>query len=85
MLLGQEIIPGYEFLYMRIIYAVVMLVPLLYFLAVTTHFPSNAFLDKGAARLSPQAQIARYVAFPLIWNASIAYVLLVTFAKNIWG
>src|SRR6266508_5860941 len=29
MLLGQEVIPGYEFLYMKIIYALVMLIPLL--------------------------------------------------------
>ena len=31
--------------------------------------------------LSPQTQIARYVAMPLIWNAAIAYVLLVTLPK----
>ena len=41
---------------------------------------SYAFLAEGHA-LSPQTQIARYVALPLIWNAAIAYLLLVTLPK----
>ena len=77
MLLGQEIVPGNEFLFMRIIYALVMLIPLLYFLAIATTFRRVRSWQRGA-QLSPQIQIARYVVWPLIWNAAIAYVLLVT-------
>jgi CubicO group peptidase (beta-lactamase class C family) len=80
MLLGQEIIPGYEFLSMRIIYAVVMLIPLLYFLTVVTTFRRMPSWQRST-QLTPQTQIARYVAWPLIWNAVIAYVLLVTLPK----
>ena len=81
MLLSQEIVPGNEFLYMRIIYAVVMLIPLLYFLAVAATFRRVRSRQRGA-RLSPQMQIARYVVWPLIWNGAIAYVLLVTLPKT---
>lgn len=77
MLLGQEIVPGNEFLFMRIIYALVMLIPLLYFLAIATTFRRVRSWQRGA-QLSPQIQIARYVVWSLIWNAAIAYVLLVT-------
>jgi hypothetical protein len=77
MLLGQEIIPGYEFPFMRIIYALVMLIPFLHFLAVVITLRRIRSWRRGAP-LSPQRQIARYIVLPLIWNAAIAYVLLVT-------
>jgi CubicO group peptidase (beta-lactamase class C family) len=80
MLLGQEIVPGYEFLYMKIVYALVMLIPLLHFLAVATTFRRMRSWQRST-QLSPQTQIARYVALPLIWNAAIAYMLLVTLPK----
>ena len=80
MLLGQEVIPGYEFLYMKIIYALVMLIPLLHFLAVATTFRRMRSGHRSTQR-SPQMQIARYVALPLIWNAAIAYILLVALPK----
>jgi len=80
MLLGQEVIPGYEFLYMKIIYALVMLIPLLHFLAVATTFRRMRSAHRSTQR-SPQTQIARYVVLPLIWNAVIAYMLLVALPK----
>lgn len=80
MLLGQEIIPGYEFLYMKIIYALVMLIPLLHFLAVATTFRRMRSGNRNTQR-SPLTQIARYVVLPLIWNAAIAYMLLVALPK----
>jgi CubicO group peptidase (beta-lactamase class C family) len=80
MLLGQEIIPGYEFPYMRIVYALVMLIPFLHILALLTAFRRVRSAQKGT-RLSPQTQIARYIALPSVWNAAIAYVLLVSLPK----
>jgi CubicO group peptidase (beta-lactamase class C family) len=80
MLLGQEIVPGYEFLYMKIVYALVMLIPLLHFFAVVTTLRRMRSWQRSK-QLSPQTQIARYVALPLIWNAAIAYMLLVTLPK----
>ena len=80
MLLGQEVVPGYEFLYMKIIYVLVMLIPLLHFLAVATTFRRMRSGHRSTQR-SPQTQIARYVAWPLIWNAAIAYMLLVALPK----
>jgi CubicO group peptidase (beta-lactamase class C family) len=80
MLLGQEVIPGYEFLYMKIIYALVMLIPLLHFLAVATTLRRMRSGHRSTLR-SPQIQIARYVVWPLIWNAAIAYMLLVALPK----
>jgi len=81
MLLGQAINPGFEFLYMRIIYALVMLIPFLHFLAVVTKFRRIRSWRRGT-QLSPQTQIARYIVLPLIWNAALAYVLLVTLPKT---
>lgn len=77
MLLGQEIVPGNEFVFMRIIYAVVMLIPLLHIIAVLTTLRRTRFWRKSM-RQPTRMQIARSIALPLIWNAAIAYVLLVT-------
>jgi CubicO group peptidase (beta-lactamase class C family) len=75
-LLGQEVIPGYEFPYMRIVYALVMLIPLLHIIAALATFRRIRFL-----RINTQdptrMQVARYIALPFIWNAAIAYLLLV--------
>ena len=76
MLLGQEIIPGYEFPYMRIVYALVMLIPLLFIIAIFTTLRRIRFWRKST-QLPTQMQVARYIALPLIWNAVIAYILLV--------
>ncbi len=75
-LLGQEIIPGYEFPYMRIVYALVMLIPLLFIIAIFTTVRRIRFWRKSTQLLT-QMQIVRYIALPLIWNAAIAYILLV--------
>jgi len=77
MLLGQEIIPGNEFLYMRIVYALVMLIPILHIIAVLTTARRIRSWRKGS-QFPTWMQIARYIALPLVWNAVIAYVLLVT-------
>ena len=76
MLLGQEIIPGYEFPYMRIVYALVMLIPLLHIIAVLAT-PRRIRFWQRSTQLPTQMQVARYIALPLIWNAAIAYILLV--------
>ncbi|KAA0271889.1 MAG: class A beta-lactamase-related serine hydrolase [Chloroflexi bacterium] len=77
MLLGQEIIPGNEFLYMRIVYALVMLIPVIHIIAVLTTTRRIRSWRKSVQ--SPtQVQIVRHVALPLVWNIVIAYVLLVT-------
>jgi hypothetical protein len=80
MLLGQVTIQLNEILFRKIIYVLVMSIPLLHFLAVVLTLRRVHSWRRGAA-LSPQTQIARYVALPLIWNATIAYVLLVTLPK----
>jgi hypothetical protein len=77
MLLDQEIIPGYEFPYMRIVYALVMLIPLLHIIAIFTTFSRIRFWRRST-QLPTQMQVARYITLPFIWNAAIAYVLLVT-------
>ena len=77
MLLGQEIIPGYEFPYMQIVYALVMLIPLLHILAILATFRRIRFWRRST-QLPTQMQVARYIALPFIWNAAIAYILLVT-------
>jgi hypothetical protein len=76
-LLGQEIIPGYEFPYMRIVYALVMLILLLQIIAVFTTLRRIGFWRR-TAQLPMQMQVAPYVALPFFWNAAIAYGLLVT-------
>jgi hypothetical protein len=69
-----------EILLRQIVYVLVMLIPLLHFLSVVMTLRRVRSWRRGAP-LSPQTQIARYVALPLIWNAAIAYVLLVTLPK----
>jgi CubicO group peptidase (beta-lactamase class C family) len=80
MLLGQEIIPGFEFRSMRIVFALVMLIPFLHFLAVATTLRRIRSQHRNT-QLSAQTQIARYIVLPLIWNTAVAYVLLVTLPK----
>jgi CubicO group peptidase (beta-lactamase class C family) len=77
MLLGQEVIPGYEFPVMRIIYALVMLVPILHIIAVLTTLRRIRFWRMGT-QTSTRMQVTRYIALLFIWNAAIAYLLLVT-------
>jgi hypothetical protein len=76
MLLDQEIIPGYEFPYMRIGYALVMLIPLLYIVNILA-MPRSIRSWQKSTQLPTQMQIARYIVLPLIWNAAIAFILLV--------
>src|SRR5688572_11721919 len=65
MLLGQTIILGSEFLYNRIIYAGVMLIPLLHFIAVLATFRRIRYWRTSAQR-PMQRQAALLVALPLI-------------------
>jgi hypothetical protein len=76
MLLGQAVIPGYEFRYMQIIYAGVMLIPWLHLIVVLATFRRIRAWRTSAQRPT-QMQIARYITLLFIWNAAIAYVLLV--------
>ncbi|MGZ9221853.1 MAG: hypothetical protein ACXW4Q_07065, partial [Anaerolineales bacterium] len=76
MLLGQEIIPGYEFPHMRIIYALVMLTPVLHIVAVLATL-RRARSWRRSTQLPTWMQVARSIGLPLIWNAAISYVLLV--------
>jgi CubicO group peptidase (beta-lactamase class C family) len=76
MLLGQEVIPGYEFPHMRIIYGLVMLVPVLHIIAVLATLRRARFW-RSSAQLPTRIQVVRSIALPLIWNATIAYVFLV--------
>ena len=73
MLLGQATIPGYEFRYMQIVYAGVMLIPLLHLIAILATFRRWRTSTQNPTRM----QMARFIALPFIWNAAIAYVLLV--------
>jgi hypothetical protein len=76
MLLGQEIIPGYEFHYMQIVYTLVMLIPFLHLLAVFATFRRIRFLHRNT-QIPTSMQVVCYIVLPLIWNIVIAYVLLV--------
>lgn len=76
MLLGQEIIPGNEFPYMRIAYALVMLSPILLFIDVLLVFRRKGYVRRGMPRWTV-IQVMRFVVLPLIWNAAIAFILLV--------
>ena len=76
MLLGQATLQVNEILFRQIIYILVMLIPLLHFLSVVMTLRRVRSWRRGAP-LSPQIQ----VALPLIWNAAIAYVLLVALPK----
>jgi CubicO group peptidase (beta-lactamase class C family) len=86
MLLDQEVIPGYEFPHMRIIYAFVMLIPFLHIIAVLATL-RRIRLWQNSSQPPTQMQVARYIALSLLWNAAIAYILLVilpkAFAANI--
>lgn len=76
MLLGQEIIPGKEFSYMRIAYALVMSTPVLLFIDVLLVFRRKVYLRRRMPRWTI-FQVMRFIVFPLIWNAAIAFILLV--------
>jgi hypothetical protein len=80
MLLDQEVIPGYEFPHMRIIYALVMLIPFLHGIAVlaTLH---RIRLWQSSPQRPTRMQVARYIALSLLWNAAIACTLLVILPK----
>ena len=58
MLLGQEVIPGYEFPYMRIVYALVVLIPLLHIIAALATFRHIRFWRMNT-KLPPQMQVVR--------------------------
>jgi hypothetical protein len=76
MLLGQETIQLNEILFRQIIYVFLILIPFLHIFAVVTTL-RRARSRRGGALLSTKTQIARHVAVPLIWNAALAYLLLV--------
>ena len=76
MLLGQQIIPGFEFRYMQIIYAGVMLIPLLQLIAILATIRRIRYW-RPSSQYPTQMQTARFIALPLIWNAVIAYILLI--------
>jgi len=76
MLLGQAIIPGYEFRYMQIVHALVMLIPLLHIVAILATTRRIRIL-RTDTELPTRMQVARYITLPLIWNAALASVLLV--------
>jgi CubicO group peptidase (beta-lactamase class C family) len=80
MLLDQEVIPGYEFPHMRIIYALVMLIPFLHITAVLATL-RRIRLWQSNLQGSTWMQVAGYIALPLLWNAAIAYILLVILPK----
>lgn len=76
MLLGQETIPGYEFRHMQIVYAGVMLVPLLHLVAILATF-RRIRIWRTSGQYPTQRQAVHFIVLPLIWNAVIAYILLV--------
>lgn len=80
LLLGQETVPGFEFLQMRIVYALVMVTPLLHLIAVLSTARRIRHW-RGSTQHPTRVQIARYIAWPLIWNAFLAYLLLVTLPR----
>jgi CubicO group peptidase (beta-lactamase class C family) len=80
MLLDQDVIPGYEFPHMRVIYALVMLIPILHIIAVLATLRRLRLWQSNPQRPT-RMQVARYIALSLLWNASIAYLLLVVLPK----
>jgi hypothetical protein len=86
MLLDQEVIPGYEFPHMRIIYALVMLVPLLHIIAVVATLRRVRFWRTNHEQRPTWSKTVRFIGIPLLWNVVIAYVLLIflpmTFGAN---
>ena len=87
MLLGQEIIPGYEFPHMRIIYTLVMLIPLLHIIAVAATFRRIRYWRTNHAQRPSRAETVRFIVLPLLLNVVIAYILLIflpmTFGANL--
>jgi len=87
MMFDQEVIPGYEFPHMRIIYALVMLVPLLHIIAVVATFRRIRFWRTNHAQRLTRAETIRFIVLPLLLNVVIAYILLiylpVTFGANL--
>jgi CubicO group peptidase (beta-lactamase class C family) len=81
LLLGQETISGFEFLSMRIIYLVVMSIPVLYLTAVVKTLRRLRFQNRRRHN-SMGIHIGRYIALPLVWNGVLAYVLLVILPKS---
>jgi hypothetical protein len=75
MLLDQTTIPGYEFRYMQIVYASVMLIPLLHIFAVVATFRRIRYW-RTSAQHPTQAEVVRFIGLPIIWNALVAYILL---------
>jgi CubicO group peptidase (beta-lactamase class C family) len=75
-LLDQPTIPGFEFLYKQIVYAGVMLIPLLHLIAVITTFRRVRSWRMSTQRPT-QMQASRFIALPLIWNTILAYLLLI--------
>ncbi len=76
MLLGQEIIPGHEFPYMRIAYSLVMLTPVLLFIDILLVFRRKGYVRRGMPCWTV-IQVMRFVVLPPIWNAALAFMLLV--------
>ena len=76
MLLEQITIPGYEFRYMQIVYASVMLIPFLHLIAVFATFRRIRYW-RTSAQHPKQAEMVRFIALPIIWNTLVAYILLV--------
>jgi CubicO group peptidase (beta-lactamase class C family) len=87
MMFDQEVIPGYEFPQMRIIYTLVMLVPLLHSIAVVAAFRRIRFWRTNHAQRTTRAETVRFILLPLLLNVVIAYILLfflpVTFGANL--
>jgi len=76
MLLDQEVIPGYEFPYMRIVYALVMLIPFLLLIDVLITFRCKSYLQMNTQHLKVM-QVTCSIILPLIWNTAAAFILLV--------
>jgi CubicO group peptidase (beta-lactamase class C family) len=76
MVLGQPVVPGYEFRDMQIVYAAVMLIPYLHLIAVVTTIRRVRSWRMSTQRPT-RIQAARFIAIPLIWNAMLAYILLI--------
>jgi CubicO group peptidase (beta-lactamase class C family) len=75
-LLAQPTIPGNEIFSMQIIYAVVMLIPFLHLIAVLATFRRIRHW-RTSGQHPTQTQMVRFIGLPLIWNALIAYILLI--------
>jgi len=52
------------------------MIPLLHIIAALATFRHIRFWRMNT-KLPPQMQVVRYIALPFIWNAAIAYLLLV--------